>query len=294
MNNYSSKHKRMTCEERQGESRVRENRTHGLVDEVEPISCNSLMLRGFTLIELLVVIAIISILASMLLPALNKAREKAKTISCLSNLKQIGQADFMYANDYTYLTPADSGSRVSHMDRQWTTNLLAYIKPQYNYWAVPTNNVGGWSNTLHTSVFACPSRTYVGGGSDWAQHSYASSTFEFIIKASGVSCALDAVRNGYAVISSHNCMIRPDASFNKNSLEIRPSTTVLFGDASYAFSNGASKSTYSDVVTAWQGNSSYVTACRHSLRGNVVTLDGHAATIKYMDMSSYIYIYASR
>jgi len=254
MNNYSSKHKRMTCEERQGESRVRENRTHGLVDEVEPISCNSLMLRGFTLIELLVVIA----------------------------------------NDYTYLTPADSGSRVSHMDRQWTTNLLAYIKPQYNYWAVPTNNVGGWSNTLHTSVFACPSRTYVGGGSDWAQHSYASSTFEFIIKASGVSCALDAVRNGYAVISSHNCMIRPDASFNKNSLEIRPSTTVLFGDASYAFSNGASKSTYSDVVTAWQGNSSYVTACRHSLRGNVVTLDGHAATIKYMDMSSYIYIYASR
>jgi prepilin-type N-terminal cleavage/methylation domain-containing protein/prepilin-type processing-associated H-X9-DG protein len=62
--------------------------------------------RFFTLIELLVVIAIIAILASMLLPALNQAREKAKSISCLSNIKNLSQASILYVDQFDgYLAP---------------------------------------------------------------------------------------------------------------------------------------------------------------------------------------------
>src|SRR5271170_7283859 len=64
--------------------------------------------QGFTLIELLVVIAIIAILAALLLPALERAKQRATAISCINNLKELTTADFLYAGDNADALPPNS------------------------------------------------------------------------------------------------------------------------------------------------------------------------------------------
>jgi prepilin-type N-terminal cleavage/methylation domain-containing protein/prepilin-type processing-associated H-X9-DG protein len=101
--------------------------------------------KAFTLIELLVVIAIIGILAAMLLPALNQAREKAKSANCVSNLKQIGIAITMYADDHDDFYPPGYSSAGN---TDWPLIIGGYMaKRQQTY----TDQTGS------SKAFLCPS-----------------------------------------------------------------------------------------------------------------------------------------
>jgi prepilin-type processing-associated H-X9-DG protein/prepilin-type N-terminal cleavage/methylation domain-containing protein len=206
---------------------------------------------NFTLIELLVVIAIIAILASMLLPALSKAREKSRNISCTNQQKQIGTAFVMYYDNYNGWIPNNIGLNGAD---QWRDLTGKYIFTGKSAAAIKTLLAG-------RTIYSCPTAI--------ALHALQRATYGM---------------NNYAGSTNVNY-----AKFMpKISLVRAPSQTCLLGDAKFVSSGPYWGQTIGGML---EGSPSGDTApdLEHNKKANLAFFDGHVEPLGYYQIPAYSY-----
>lgn len=216
------------------------------------------MKKSFTLIELLVVIAIIAILAAMLLPALNKAREKARAVSCQSNLKQVSQMSQMYALDFNDYLCYQERNAANTAYINWRDTMFASVGgDKFKVLYCPSTKVQPGYN----ATYAMFRSGNFGAGSIAANEVEPYTVF---IKVAGVDRKMFYRLTRFKYPSRF--VMFADSVNMKGTFPAGDSNPMLYGyDTYYRTGTGP---TGSDVLGIYE---------RHLGRANLVFVDGHVA-----------------